>query len=69
MRIARVAAADGIRWVRLDGDSSVPIEDPFDAFAARREPRDAGEAVDGRVLAPVEPLHHILEPDHTRNSM
>lgn len=56
MRIGRVMTADGIRWVRASGPALVPIVDPFLAFAAGRMPADAGEAVEGAILAPVDPL-------------
>ena len=56
MLIGRVRTAAGDRHVRVDGDRLVPIEDPFAAFAAGREPADAGEAVTGDVRAPVDPV-------------
>lgn len=55
MLIGRVRAAGSDRFVRAEGDSLVPIEDPFVAFAAGREPADAGTAVTGQQLAPVVP--------------
>lgn len=56
MRIARVATADGIRVVRVDDDGRyVPIDDPYAAFAAGREPQDATPPVAGELLAPCTP--------------
>jgi len=56
MLIGRVRTAEGIRWVRRDGERMPTIEDPFTAFAAGRTPRDAGEDAEGAVVAPCEPL-------------
>lgn len=56
MLLGRVAAADGIRFVRVDGERLVPIEDPFLAFASGRPPADIDDAVHGVVIAPVDPL-------------
>ncbi|MGI6879844.1 fumarylacetoacetate hydrolase family protein, partial [Microbacterium sp. gxy059] len=42
--------------VRREGDALVPVEDPFEAFAAGREARDLGDPVVGELLAPCEPL-------------
>ncbi|WP_309065808.1 fumarylacetoacetate hydrolase family protein [Microbacterium sp.] len=55
MRIARVAAADGIRFARLDGAVAVPITDPFTAFAEGRCAVDDGDPLQGALLAPVQP--------------
>jgi 2-keto-4-pentenoate hydratase/2-oxohepta-3-ene-1,7-dioic acid hydratase in catechol pathway len=58
MRIARVATPDGITTVRVADDGRfVPVEDPYAAFAAGREPRDAAAAaVDGELAAPCVPM-------------
>lgn len=70
MRIARIAAGADVLHVRAGGapgsasgqpgipDAWVPIEDPYAAFAAGREPADAGEpiaAADARLLPPAAP--------------
>ncbi|MFD2792762.1 fumarylacetoacetate hydrolase family protein [Promicromonospora vindobonensis] len=59
MRIARIATTTGPTYVRADGDSYVPCEDPFVAFAAGRDPRPTGAApvpaAQAEVLAPCEP--------------
>lgn len=56
MLIGRVRTADGIRWVRRDGERMPVIEDPFAALAAGRAPQDAGSDAEGELLAPCEPL-------------
>lgn len=56
MLLGRVAAADGIRFVRVDGEQLVPVEDPFRAFAAGRAPGDEAGPLEGAVIAPVAPL-------------
>ncbi len=45
--------AGGPVWIREGG---VPIEDPLRAFAAGREPADAGAALSGEPIAPVDPV-------------
>lgn len=54
MRIGRAATADGVRWVRAEGDALVAIGDPFAAFADDTAPMDLG-AVEGDLIAPVDP--------------
>jgi len=56
MLIGRVSTADGVRHVRRDGESLQPIDDPYDAFDAGREPEDDGAPVEGEVIAPAVPL-------------
>jgi 2-keto-4-pentenoate hydratase/2-oxohepta-3-ene-1,7-dioic acid hydratase in catechol pathway len=56
MRIVRIATPSGPRFARLEDSGFVPIEDPFLAAAAWRTPVDAGDRVDGTIIAPVEPL-------------
>lgn len=62
MRLARLAAPtsphDGAaRWVRAEGDTWVPVEDPFAAFARGEAPADLpGGTVTGAFLPPCEPL-------------
>lgn len=63
MRIARIALGADVHHVRAVGasdlpDAWVPIEDPYAALAAGREPRDAGEPIDAasaRLLPPAVP--------------
>jgi 2-keto-4-pentenoate hydratase/2-oxohepta-3-ene-1,7-dioic acid hydratase in catechol pathway len=55
MRLGRIAAASGPRWVRHSDDGLIPISDPFLAFADGRAPQDEGEVVTGTVIAPVDP--------------
>lgn len=55
MRIARLSTAEGIVTVRVDGELRVPIEDPYAAFAAGREPADVAPPTTGELLAPAEP--------------
>jgi hypothetical protein len=55
MRIVRVATSAGPRFARFDGSGFVPIEDPFLAGAEGRAPSDAGDPVDGAIMAPVDP--------------
>lgn len=52
MLIGRVAAPDGPRWVRVDGDAVVAMADPFDGSV----PDDVGAPVAGAPLAPVDPI-------------
>lgn len=54
-RIARVQTPDGVRVVRLDGDRSIPIHDPYAAFAKGEGVTDAGTPVTGTILAPCVP--------------
>jgi len=56
MRIGRIRSASGVVVVREDSRGWIPIEDPYEAFAAGRPPADIGDAVMGEVLAPAEPL-------------
>lgn len=56
MRIARLATAGGIHTVRASSDGTwIPIDDPFAAFAAGRPVMDAGEPVQGTLVAPCVP--------------
>lgn len=55
MRLGRISTAGGPRWVRQQGSSLIPVADPFAAFAAGRLPADEGEALDGPLIAPVDP--------------
>lgn len=56
MRLGRIASAGGPRWVRQTAEGLIPISDPFAAFAQGQAPHDAGEVVDGTVIAPVDPV-------------
>lgn len=55
MLLGRIVVAEGLRWVRREGESLVPVTDPFAAFSAGREPADDGAAVEGAIGAPVDP--------------
>ncbi|MFJ2506165.1 fumarylacetoacetate hydrolase family protein [Microbacterium sp. NPDC087592] len=69
MRLGRVASAAGPRWVRETDHGLTPISDPFLAFAEGRAPDDEGDAVEGPIVAPVDPLVIVgiaqNGPDHT----
>ncbi len=56
MLIARIDTSDGVRTVRVAADGrSFPIDDPYAAMAAGVEPRDAADAIIGRLVAPCLP--------------
>ncbi|MDQ1136478.1 2-keto-4-pentenoate hydratase/2-oxohepta-3-ene-1,7-dioic acid hydratase in catechol pathway [Microbacterium sp. SORGH_AS 1204] len=56
MRIARVVTTHGVQTVRVAEDGRyVPIDDPYAAFAAGAEPRDAAGPVEGELTAPCAP--------------
>ncbi|MFK3678568.1 fumarylacetoacetate hydrolase family protein [Microbacterium sp. NPDC090218] len=69
MRVGRIASSDGPRWVREAGGSLIPISDPFLALAEGHAPKDEGDAVAGRVIAPVDPVVVVgiaqNGPEHT----
>lgn len=56
MHLGRIATSDGPRWVRETAEGLVPLTDPFLAFAEGRAPSDAGRAMEGAIIAPVEPV-------------
>lgn len=56
MRLGRLASAAGPRWVRETPDGLIPVSDPFLAFAQGRAPDDEGDAIEGAIVAPVDPL-------------
>jgi 2-keto-4-pentenoate hydratase/2-oxohepta-3-ene-1,7-dioic acid hydratase in catechol pathway len=58
MRIARIAVGERVLHARVDGDGWIPVEDPYAAFAAGRDPADAGDRIrseDARLLPPAVP--------------
>lgn len=59
MLIGRIRTSDGITHVRVEGDSLVPISDPYEALADGRTPRDHSDASpreSATVLAPSVPF-------------
>lgn len=56
MLIGRALTPDGVRNVRFGDGELVPIEDPYLALAADRDPADLGEPVAGELLAACAPL-------------
>ncbi|MDP5226397.1 MULTISPECIES: fumarylacetoacetate hydrolase family protein [Arthrobacter] len=67
MRLARLMTGEsslraGARWVRAEGSTWVPVEDPYAAFARGAEPADVpgglvfGDGLAGDFLPPCEPL-------------
>jgi 2-keto-4-pentenoate hydratase/2-oxohepta-3-ene-1,7-dioic acid hydratase in catechol pathway len=56
MLIARLATAGGAVHVRSTDEGWVPIEDPYAAFAAGREPATLGGPAAGEPIAPCAPL-------------
>lgn len=56
MLVGRAQTGDAVRWVCAHEDGMRAIEDPFAAFADGREPVIIDERVEGRLLAPCEPV-------------
>lgn len=58
MRVARIEVDGRVVHARAEADAWVPIEDPYAALAAGRQPADAGAAVaaaGARLLPPADP--------------
>ena len=59
MLIGRIQTSGGVVHVRVEGDTLVPIDDPYAAFSAGNQPTDVGAplgAGSATVLAPSAPL-------------